>query len=171
MTSYGRSSKRYGIAYDVIMQMRNKKKFPNSIAKFKISGPSKLANQIMMKNDYVIFMIIAIGTTVWWVYRNTSSGFLLDGIFVSSVVVSVMAIIASTITWMFISWISTRNKNDAKVITIRNLLTGMLSGYVVAAVFSDGLGPMAGMMIGILASASVYGLISIQKRILNRRLS
>jgi ammonia channel protein AmtB len=69
---------------------------------------------------------------------------------------------------MLLSWASAGRKNNVKVITSQNLFTGMLSGYVVAAYLSDGMGPMAGIVTGVLTSVSCYGIFSIKRKISNR---
>jgi ammonia channel protein AmtB len=94
---------------------------------------------------------------------------LFDGIVVGSITVSVITVTASTVTWMLLSWASAGSKNDAKVITSQNLFTGILSGYVVATYLSGWIGPMTGIVFGVLASASCYGIFSIKRRVLSEQ--
>ena len=119
----------------------------------------------MIKTNYIVSVIIGIATTVWWFYQTATFDFLFDGIFFSSITVTVVTVITSTITWLLLSWASAESKNNVKVITYQNLFTGMLSGYIVAAYYSGWIGPMAGIVLGVLSSASCYGIFSIKRKI------
>ena len=121
----------------------------------------------MIKRNYIVFAIITVSTTVWWFYQNTTDDWLIDGIFVSSITVTVVIAITSTITWLLLSWASAGSKNNVKVITYQNLFMGILSGYIAAAYHSGWVGPMAGIIIGILSSALFYGAFSIKRKIFN----
>ncbi len=116
----------------------------------------------------LIFTAIATVTTVWWFYQNTTFDFIIDGITISGVTVTLVTVIASTVTWLLLSWASVANKENIKVITSDNLLAGALSGYVVATYFSGWIGPMAGIVIGILSGAFCYGMFSIKTKISSR---
>ena len=123
----------------------------------------------MIKKSYSVFAIVAMGVTVLWIYRNMTFDFLFDGIMVSSITVSVITVITNTATWILLSWASAGSKNNVKVITSQNLFMGILLGYVVAAYFSGWIGPMAGIVFGVLASSSCYGIFSIKRKILNEQ--
>lgn len=116
----------------------------------------------------LIFTAIATVTTVWWFYQNTTFDFIIDGITISGVTVTLVTVIASTVTWLLLSWASAANKENVKVITSDNLLAGALSGYVAATYFSGWIGPMAGIVIGILSGAFCYGMFSIKTKISSR---
>ena len=114
----------------------------------------------MTKKKILIFAVIIIVITVWWYDQNITSDFLLDGITVSSATVTLIAVISSTSTWLLLSWANAANKKNVKVITAQNLLAGALSGYVVISVVSGWVGPMAGIVFGILSGALCYGIFS-----------
>ena len=121
----------------------------------------------MVKTNYIVSAIIAIITTIWWFYNTAGSEYLFDGIFISSVTVTIVTVITSTITWLLLSWASAGGKHNVKVITYQNLFTGMLSGYITSTYYSGWIGPMAGIVIGVLSSASCYGIFSIKRKIFN----
>lgn len=119
----------------------------------------------MLRKKFLIFIIIVVVTTVWWYDQNITSDFLLDGITMSSAIVTLIAVISSTSTWILLSWASAANKNNVKVITAQNLLAGALSGYVVVSFFSGWVGPAIGIVFGILSGALCYGMLSIIMKI------
>ena len=121
-----------------------------------------------MLGKFLIFIVIAIIITVWWFYQNTTSDFIIDGITVSSATVTLIAVIASTVTWLLMSWASAANKNNVKVITAQNLFVGALSGYVVSTYFSGWIGSMAGIVIGIFSGSLCYCVFSIKTKISSR---
>ena len=123
----------------------------------------------MTKKNFRIFTSIAIITTIWWFYQNTTSGFLIDGIIISSAIVTIVSVITSTITWLLVSWADAANKNNVKVITSQNLLLGALSGYVIMSFFSGWMGPMTGIVFGVLSGISGYGIFSIKRKISSRQ--
>ena len=122
----------------------------------------------MTKKNFLIFTSIAIITTVWWFYQNTTSDFLIDGITISSATVTIVSGIASTITWLLISWADAANKNNV-IVTSQNLFLGALSGYVVMSFFSGWMGPMAGIVFGALSGILGYGIFSIKRKISRRQ--
>ena len=119
----------------------------------------------MLRKKFLIFIIIVVVTTVWWYDQNITSDFLLDGITMSSAIVTLIAVISSTSTWILLSWASAANKNNVKVITVQNLLAGALSGYVVVSFFSGWVGPAIGIVFGILSGALCFGMLSIIMKI------
>lgn len=129
---------------------------------------SFFTKQIMTWKKILTFTVIATVTTVWWFYQNTTFDFIIDGITMSSVTVTVVTVIASTVTWLLLSWASAANKKNVRIITVQNLLAGALSGYVAVSVFSILMGPMAGIVFGIFSGAFCYGLFSIMKKISSR---
>ncbi len=129
---------------------------------------SFFTKQIMTWKKILIFTVIATVTTVWWFYKNTTSDFVIDGIAMSSATVTLIAVVASTVTWLLLSWASVANKENVKVITSDNLLAGALSCYVGISFFSGWMGPMAGIVFGILSGAFCYGMFSIIIKISSR---
>jgi len=123
---------------------------------------------IMPRKKFLIFIVIAIITTVWWFYQNTASDFIIDGITMSSATVTLIAVTASTVTWLLLSWASAANKENVKVFTSDNLFAGALSCYVAISFFSGWMGPMAGIVFGILSGAFCYGIFSIKTKISSR---
>ena len=107
--------------------------------------------------------MITIVTTIGWYKQNTSSDFLIDGIFISSVVVTVVAVITSICTWLLLSWANTENKVDVKVFTFQNFIMGIIPCFVVMSFISDWIGPVAGIIIGVLTSTLFYTVFSIKK--------
>ncbi len=103
-----------------------------------------------------IFIAIAIVTTTNWAYQNMGDMLLIDGITVSAFTVTIIAIVTSTSTWVFILW--ARNKD--KIFTFNNIALGMLSGYVLMSPIAGWVGPMAAIIVGIVASTSLYMVFS-----------
>ena len=119
----------------------------------------------MTKKTFLIFTFITIITTVWWFYQNATSDFLIDGIMISSVTVTIVAVTTSTITWSLISWADAANKKNVKVITSQNLFMGVLSSYVLMSFFSGWMGPMAGIVLGVLSGILGHSIFLIKKKI------
>ena len=119
----------------------------------------------MTRKKIIVFTTITIVTTIWWYMQNMTSNFLLDGIAISSVTVTLIAIMVSTSTWIMLSWASAANKKNVRIITIQNLLVGSLSGYVTISVVSGWVGPLAGIIFGVLSGALCYGMFSIKMKV------
>ena len=115
-----------------------------------------------MIKKYILFVVITIVTTIVWYKQNTSSDFLIDGIFISSVVVTIVAVVTSICTWLLLSWSNTENRDNV-IVTSQNLMIGIIPCYVVMSFISSWIGPIAGIVIGVVTSILCYGVFLIKK--------
>ena len=109
--------------------------------------------------------MIVSATTVWFFFQNLGSDIMIDGITVSAFMVTIIATITSTITWILLSWAHAKNNicNTRSTIGI-NATIGALSGYFLTSSIAGWIGPMAAILFGILAGVSLYAVMTIKNK-------
>jgi ammonia channel protein AmtB len=119
---------------------------------------------MLIKKPYIVFVIIAIISFTLWFFSIIGSNMLIDGITISSVTVSIVAVIASIMTWLMISWADTGKENKTRASQGISLIIGSLSGFILISSLVGWLGPMAAIVIGIFAGVSCYVVFSVKRQ-------
>ena len=91
----------------------------------------------------------------WWVSFNTGSEVMADGITISTVIVTVSSVAFSILSWFLFSW-ATHSLN------FKGIMLSVITGVVLITPFSGVLGPMAAVLVGLVAGFVAH---MIQKKI------
>ena len=107
----------------------------------------------LIRKIHVVFAAVAAITVFIFLHaQGILDGSAVDGVFISSVFVSVCSVIAGSASWVITSAIITRNKSQA--ITTSAFLAGGLAGFVMSAVLAGWVGPLYGIVLGTIAGTS-----------------
>ena len=99
-----------------------------------------------MRNVFLIAVAVFLVLVPWFEVLSFGAGneIMVDGIATSAVIVLVIAIGFSLASWLVISWIS-------KGIRLPGIALGVITGAALAVPFLQVLGPMAGVIVGVVA--------------------
>lgn len=92
-----------------------------------------------------------------WFEFNTGSEVMVDGITISAVIVTVLSVVFSIVSWFLFSW-ATNSINS------KGIMISVITGVVLITPFKGDLGPMAAVLVGLVAGFAAY---MIQKKITN----
>lgn len=79
-----------------------------------------------------------------WLSFNAGSEVMVDGITISAVIVTVLSVVFSILSWFLFSW-ATKNINS------KGMMISVITGFVLITPFAGILGPMAAVLVGLVA--------------------
>lgn len=112
-----------------------------------------------MKTRFLIILAIFLVILPWvqGLHTGINNEVMVDGITTSAIVVMIITLIISLMSWGLLSWAS-------KNISFSGILLGIISGASLIIPFLNILGPMAGVIVGVVAGFVAFML---QKKMLN----
>jgi ammonia channel protein AmtB len=105
----------------------------------------------------ILLVSVMVGYLIFgWVSFNTGSEVMADGITISTVIVTVSSVAFSILSWFLFSW-ATHSLN------FKGIMLSVITGVVLITPFSGVLGPMAAVLVGLVAGFVAH---MIQKKII-----